>query len=214
MNAVRKFAFPSVLLAALSGTALWLVLGKNDPPDTFDYGPVDQTGWEWSRYHSAALPHSPADGPYETEEGLAHGFSRSRAGALLAATHISARIRPQTGPSVYEPTITEQTTGPGRDALMGAARDQYAQIGEGSTDRSATLVGYRFLISSPQQATLELLVSPEGETTRYSARLDLRWDGSDWKLIVPEGGGWTPAIPDAQTQADFEPFTGSAHEGA
>ncbi|WP_106398898.1 hypothetical protein [Actinocorallia populi] len=210
MNTTRKFAVPAVLVAALFGTVLWLVLGKNDPPDAFDHGPVNQTGWEWSDYRSAVLPHSEADGPYETDEGLAHGFSHSRAGALLAATHISARIRPQVGPSIYEPTITDQTTGPGRDTLLGAVRDQYGQTGEEPLDRSASLVGYRFLVSSPQQATLELLISPEGETTRYSAKLDLQWDGSDWKLVVPDGGGWLPQLPDALTQEDFELFTGGS----
>ncbi|WP_344245451.1 hypothetical protein [Actinocorallia libanotica] len=213
MSTIRKLAIPAALVTALFGTGLWLVLEKDAPPDAFDHGPVDQTGWKWSGYRSAVLPHSEADGPYETDEGLAHGFSHSRAGALLAAAHIGARIRSQVGPSIYEPTITDQTTGPGRDTLLGETRDQYGLTGEDSPGGTAKLVGYRFLVSDPQQATLELLVSPEGETTRYSAKLDLQWDGSDWKLVIPESGGWLPQLPDALTQEDFELFTGGANEG-
>jgi len=210
MSNTRKFAVPLVLAVALTGLVLWLVLGKNDPPDTTGYGPVNQEGWEWADYRNVALPSSEADGPAETDNGLAHGFSQTRTGALLAGAHIMARIRAEAGPAVYEPTVTDQTVGPGRDSLLRNVRYQYGQTGEQSLRPDTELLGYRFLTFTPEKASYELLLSPKDQDTRYSAALEVQWNGSDWLLLVPEGGGWKPSIPDALTQEDFELFAGGS----
>jgi len=208
MNVIHKFVLPAVLAAALLGAVLWLSLGKNDPPDTTGNGPVEQRGWEWGEYRDVSLPSSEADGPYETDDGLAHGFSRTKAGALLAGTHIMARARAEAGPAVYEPTITGQTVGPGRDVMLRDVRSQYGQTGEEPLGPEVKLVGFRFLGFDSEKAAFELLVSPEGDDASYSANLEVQWDGSDWRLVVPESGGWRPTVPDALTLKDFELFLG------
>src|SRR5262249_14504728 len=73
---------------------------------------VSLGGLRWSDFHGVRLPSSPADGPRETNGGLASGYSDTPLGALLAALNIAVRANAQWGPPIFGPTIRHQVTGP------------------------------------------------------------------------------------------------------
>jgi hypothetical protein len=86
--------------------------GKDAPSETLTAENV-----KFSDVYGAQIPSSAA-GPKETAGGRALGFERSPAGAVLAAINIFARAESRPGPGVFEPTITEQVTGPDKDKLL------------------------------------------------------------------------------------------------
>lgn len=155
----------------------------------------------------SALPTSPADGPHDHHDGLAAGFSRTPAGALAAAVHISVRSAALWGPKVFEPTIARQIIGPDQKLLLEACRSSYetqrtrrhlaanAPLGRGY----ALIEAFRWQTYTPDSATVDLLSAGPGDqgiTVRASTRIQLQWNGGDWKVLAPPGGDWgNTAIP-------------------
>jgi hypothetical protein len=157
----------------------------------------------WSSFGGMALPSSPTAGPYQTRHGLATGFARSPRGALLAAINIAVRTASQWGPSIYEPTIETQVTGPGTADLLAADNRAYARLQDGtrahqtaSLPASAAEEAYRFLSYSPNTATLNVVtIGPAGNGTQVLAvtRLQVVWQHGDWRLVAPAKGDWANA---------------------
>lgn len=177
-----------------------------DPSGATDAPPM---GWTWIA--GIQLPTSPDLGPTNTQGGLARGFARTEHGAVLAAAHILARATPQTGPRIFQPTITGQIFDPKGDALLRAVTEQYHQartrqgvpIGEPlQTSRAITITGYHITDTNPREpagitkltgAKLQLLLHIRGGRHRAMA-LEVRWLGGDWRLYAPTHNRWSNHI--------------------
>ncbi|MDL4770738.1 hypothetical protein [Actinomadura xylanilytica] len=150
----------------------------------------------WDDYQGVRLPRSAEEGPHDTRNGLALGFSRTPRGALLAAIHISVRANALWGSGVSEPTINEQVVGPGVDALLASTRSVYDQQREPAPvpERASVVIeGFRWLGYTPDTANLDLVSAGPGDsdsTVRAATRIGVQWREGDWRAVAPLGGGW------------------------
>jgi hypothetical protein len=174
----------------------------------------------WSDLRGIALPVSASHGPADTARGRAVRFTHDRAGAVLAALHISARAAALVGPSVFRPTILEQVVGPDADELLANVEVDYEQrrtqagLGEGQPlpESQAALAGYRVDTASRDTVSLRLLMSSPGASemgTVYVAfRLEVRWTTGDWRLVAPPDGDWQNSTAQVASTAGYIPFPG------
>lgn len=155
----------------------------------------------WTDFHGIALPVSATAGPRESRRGLASGFADTPRGALLAAINIGVRTAAQWGPAIFGPTITRQVTGPDAATLLRADAGAYAQLraaahvrpGQPAGRGYATEAGYRFVAWSPAAATLDIVTAGPGDggtTVLASTRIQVIWQGGDWRVVAPPGGDW------------------------
>jgi hypothetical protein len=153
---------------------------------------------EFADVAGVRLPASPSAGPRDTTAGLARGFSRDRAGAVLAAGHILLRLHPQVGADVFTPTLAAQVMGPDTAALRANVQRGYADLlqrwpvayGQPAGELDFAVLGHRLDTYTDQQAGIRLLLRiPGGDRPLLGAvGLRLRWHGGDWTLIAPAGG--------------------------
>ncbi len=176
-------------------------------------------GLRWSGYHGVKLPSSPLAGPRDTAGGRAWGFADTPLGALVAAVNIAVRANPEWGPGVFGPTIRGQVTGPDAGALLAACQASYDQAaatagitaGEPLGSASVTEEAFRVIAWSPSQATIDLVSAgpgSDGRTVRAVTRIQVTWDGADWKVIAPPGGDWSAAASLLGSAAGYTPFPG------
>lgn len=158
--------------------------------------------------YGAQIPSSPA-GPAETANGRASGFTRSPAGAVLAAMHIFGRAETSPGPAVFEPTIKEQIVGPDKDKLLANVQAGYAEraaldgvtpggelplaMEEGRRNRSG-LWAYRVDSFDESTAIANLLLRAliPGTTSPgyFNFALTVKWVDDDWRLVAPLDGSF------------------------
>ncbi len=151
----------------------------------------------WVVVGGVPLPTSRTHGPRNDRDGLASGFSNSESGAALAAVHLLIRTGPTVGPSVFEPTITGQSTGVNVAALKVTTNEIYAETAAASseTPTGTEVVGYRVesFASSPGSATVDVvLTSPALQQTHRSLQttVSLEWINGDWWVVAPPLGDW------------------------
>jgi hypothetical protein len=155
----------------------------------------------WTRLAGVGLPTSPATGPAQTLGGLARGFTRSRAGAVVAALHLVVRTTPQVGPGVFEPTIAEQVTGEHATAMARVTGEEYRRLaaraglpyGQPLGDLPAHLAGVHVDAYTDDEAEVSVLTAAVDATgmTRYAATtVTVVWTGGDWRLLAPPAGRW------------------------
>jgi hypothetical protein len=141
-------------------------------------------------------------------------FDHSRTGAAFAAVHLLVRTFPFAGSSVFDPTISQQVTGPDAAILLRLTQQAYqelvpaAGIADGAPIRSegGWIAGYQVddtpATSSaakrqPDDAhTVRVLIRQVGEGgiegfTEYAVRLV--WLNGDWHLVAPDWGDWRAA---------------------
>ncbi|QFG22844.1 hypothetical protein [Actinomadura sp. WMMB 499] len=176
--------------------------------------PVSFAGVTWRDYHSVLLPYS-ADGPRESGDGPTFGFARTPSGALLAAVHIVVRAHALWGPRVFEPTIRNQVIGPDVVVLLEATQHAYESrrgdrpFGEALGRAYMVLEGYRWLGYTPRAATVDLVTAGPGDsdvTVRAVARVQVRWENGDWRVLAPPGGAWggsAVSVPSAEEYVRF-----------
>ncbi|MCT9934518.1 hypothetical protein N5079_30365 [Planotetraspora sp. A-T 1434] len=155
----------------------------------------------WQDYHGVRLPLSDIDGPRVLARDRAQGFSHTQQGALLAALHIGVRANSQWGPAVFEPTITEQVTGPDADRLLEQTRTNYEErrqeaglpqgrpLGKAFVDEEA----YRWESYTSDAATVDIVSAgpdPRGTTVRATTRIQVVWQDGDWRVVAPVDGDW------------------------
>lgn len=176
-------------------------------------------GLRWSGYHGVQLPSSPAAGPHHTGNGLAWGFADTPLGALLAALNIAVRANAQWGPDVFVPTIRNQVTGPDAAALLAACAAGYGQASQAAHITGGQLLGnvsvteeaFRWVGWSPAGATVDLVSAgpgSQGVTIRASTRVQVLWQGGDWRVVAPPGGDWGNAATQLTSLAGYTVFPG------
>jgi hypothetical protein len=170
-------------------------------PASAEIPQADVQGLRWTSYHGVGLPASQQAGPRDTAGGLASGYADTPAGALLAAVNIAVRANAQWGPGVYGPTIRRQVTGPDAAALLAgcqAAYDQAARTaripaGQPLGDAYVTEEAFRWITYTALDATVDIVSAgpgSQGLTVRAATRIQVVWDGGDWKVVAPPGGDW------------------------
>ena len=173
--------------------------------------PAPASGWVlpadvgWVRVAGVDLPVSAATGPAETVGGLARGFARAPAGAVVAALHLLVRTTPQVGPAVFDPTLEAQVVGAHAAQMRRAVTADYTEAaartgvayGQPLGDLSATVAGVRVDAYTDGQASLSVLTSAVDATgvTRFAATpVSLVWVGGDWRLVAPPDGRWDAQV--------------------
>jgi hypothetical protein len=162
---------------------------------------VDLAGLRWGDFHGVELPSSPTAGPRDTSGGLASGFADTPLGALLAALNIGVRANAQWGPAIFGPTIRDQVTGADAAALLASCHSAYGHASQAAHVASGQPLGnayvteeaFRWISYSPADATVDLVSAgpgSAGETVRAVTRVEVAWDGGDWRVIAPPGGDW------------------------
>ncbi|TDB88034.1 hypothetical protein [Actinomadura sp. 7K534] len=178
---------------------------------------VSFTGVAWRDYHGVVLPYSADDGPRDAGDDLAKGFARTPRGALLAAVHIVVRANVRWGPKVFEPTIEEQVIGPDAEALLVAAREAYEELRGDRPDGDAlgrgyvVLEGFRWQGYSPAAASVDLVSAGPGDsevTVRAVTRVQVQWQGGDWRVVGPPGGTWAGSAAPVESTDGYVRFPG------
>jgi hypothetical protein len=180
---------------------------------------TDLAGLRWSGYHGVQLPSSPEAGPHHTANGLAWGFADTPLGALLAALDIAVRANAQWGPGIFVPTIGDQVTGPGAAALLASCQADYGQAsqdahiiaGQPLGNAYVTEVAFRWVGWTPADAAVDLVSAgpdSQGVTIRASTRVEVRWQGGDWRVVAPPGGDWGNAATRLTSLAGYSIFPG------
>ena len=121
--------------------------------------------------------------------------------------------------------IRNQVTGPDAAALLAGCQAAYGQASQsdgvtggqplGNVD--VTEEAFRWVTYTPADATIDLVSAgpgSQGITVRAATRIEVVWDGGDWKVIAPPGGDWgnsatelsslpaTPSSPVRRVTAD------------
>ena len=180
---------------------------------------VGLAGLRWSGYHGVQLPSSPAAGPYHGANGLAWGFADTPLGALLAALNIGVRANAQWGPDVFVPTIGNQVTGPDAAALLASCQADYGQASQAAHITGGQPLGnayvteeaFRWVGWAPGDATVDLVSAGpggQGVTVRASTRVEVVWQGGDWRVVAPPGGDWGNAATQLTSLAGYTVFPG------
>jgi hypothetical protein len=180
---------------------------------------VDLTGLRWSDFHGVELPFSPPAGPRDTSGGLASGYRDTPLGALLAALNIAVRANAQWGPAIFGPTIRDQVTGADAPALLASCQSAYGQAGHAAHVTSGQPLGnayvteeaFRWIAYTPADATVDLVSAgpgSQGETVRAATRVEVVWDGGDWRVIAPPGGDWGNSADQLSSLYGYTSFPG------
>jgi hypothetical protein len=178
---------------------------------------VPFTGVAWREYHGVLLPYSADDGPRDAANDLATGFARTPRGALFAAVHIVVRANVRWGPKVFEPTIEEQVIGPDAEALLASAREAYEELRGDRPDGEAlgrgyvVLEGFRWQGYSPAAASVDLVSAGPGDsevTVRAVTRVQVQWQGGDWRVVGPPGGTWAGSAAPVESADGYVGFPG------
>jgi hypothetical protein len=180
---------------------------------------VDLAGLRWGEFHGVELPSSPLAGPRDTSGGLASGFADTPLGALLAALNIGVRANAQWGPAIFGPTIRDQVTGADAPALLASCQSAYRQARQASHVTSGQPLGnayvteeaFRWIAYTPAGATVDLVSAgpgSQGETVRAVTRVEVVWDGGDWRVIAPPGGDWGNSAHQMSSLDGYTTFPG------
>ena len=177
------------------------------------------SGLRWSGYHGVQLPSSPAAGPRHIQNGLARGFADTPLGALLAALNIAVRANGQWGPRIFTPVIRGQVTGPDAAALLASCQADYGQASQAAHITGGAPLGnayvseeaFRWVAYASSDATVDLVSAgpgSQGATIRASTRVQVVWQGGDWRVVAPPGGDWGNAATQLTSLAGYAIFPG------
>lgn len=153
-------------------------------PPAGPLGPV-----RWSEFAGLPVPLSATHGPREQVGGVALGYTRDEAGAVLAAINITARISSAAGRGTYEAALGMQGYGNPR-----AASDMLSAATGGVVSEEARprQWWYRINAGSPRGDLVE--VSLLARTAQSEAmggwvqmNRTLSWRNGDWRMLVPVG---------------------------
>ena len=171
----------------------------------------------WADFHGIELPVSAQAGPLHMHSGLAWGFTDAPLGAVLAAVNIGVRTAAQWGPGIYQPTITYEVTGPDARALLAADDSDYTALqaaahvapGQPAGRGYAVEAAYRLAAYTPRTAAADIVSegpASNGTTVLAVTRIQLVWQGGDWRVIAPPGGTWASSATTATSMTGYTTF--------
>lgn len=165
--------------------------GACRPTDTNQQIPTSPPpGVSWQVFKGLALPASAAAGPLVTDGDVVRCFARTPAGALIAATQISARVEFADGwQQVADQSVI---AGPGRSAFLREHAKATASqpTGPGSL---AQVTGYKFVTYTTDVAVIDTVVRAPTSGSLASSITTVKWVDGDWKLeLQPDGSVNSP----------------------
>lgn len=179
---------------------------------------VSTAGWRAVSLDGTEVPLSQQAGPRQGPWPLAAGFADTPAGAVLAAVNIAVRTSGQLGPAIFKTTITQQVTGPGAGAMLGAAQNDYATAARqnppassGGPSGTADASARAFQVTSWTAATADIDVltgADNGSGPGVVVHLQVRWLDGDWRLVAPASGVFAATAARADLRG-FTPLPGS-----
>jgi hypothetical protein len=189
-----------------------------DAPPTNATAVPDRPVLRWADFHGIELPVSTQVGPLHMQSGLVWGFTDTPLGAVLAAVNIGVRTAAQWGPRIYQPTITHEVTGPDAHALLVADDSEYAALqdaahvapGQPAGRGYAVEAAYRLAAYTPRAATVDIVSegpASNGTTVLAVTRMQLVWQGGDWRVIAPPDGTWASSATTASSLTGYTAFT-------
>lgn len=133
----------------------------------------------WEPYRGFALPVSSVHGPAHISGGVASGYTRTPAGALIAAAQIVHRLLLTPGPQ-WRRIAEKQLVGPGRDDFIAAL----AGVNRARPQRELqSLAGFQFVSYTDQRAVITIVAGQPGS---YRAGTQVMvWRHGDWRLYAP-----------------------------
>lgn len=137
-------------------------------------------GVAWRLVDGVALPFSASDGPRSVVGGVASGFSRTPAGALLACVQTALRIG-NINPSAQASVVSAMVIGAGRAGLLASRPATVAAV-------KPQMAGFRYVSYTPAQAVIGLAwrVTDVASGTAQLAGIgefEMTWSGGDWRLV-------------------------------
>lgn len=176
--------------------------GPSDPSDTAALTSPPR-GVTWKKFRGLALPSSANAGPLVIDGPVLRNYEQNPAGALIAATQISARYLITPG-GRWRQVLQEQVMpGPGRDAFE---RLRAQLTDEAPASGFAQFAGFRFVTYTPDLAVISLANrAASGATTVTNTTV--HWLQGDWKVEIPASG---LAQPQAVTDlSGYIPWSGT-----
>jgi len=143
------------------------------------------------------LPVSDVSGPKRFVDGRGLEFARTKAGAALAAIHISHDAGASPGPAIFTPTIRDQVVGADRDAMLRETSGQYeadrAKFGlpEGAAIPTSNAARISYLVTryTDSDAAVTVASAVGADANKFFAvDLEVQWINGDWRLVAPKGG--------------------------
>lgn len=163
------------------------------PPDT-----------DWELVGTVAAPTAPDTiGPGIVDDGLRSCFARSPLGALYAAVNFVATT---SDPELRIRAVRElAASGDGQDRAIAAVES--AERPSAPTS-GAQVAGFSFLNYDDAAAVVDLAIRVD--TSGYvHLPLSLRWEGGDWKVVLPPTGEPYDAIQPLPDLTGYAPWSGA-----
>lgn len=125
------------------------------------------------------VPVSASEGPLRIEGGVLRCFAHTPIGAVLAAHIIPVTLD---GPDWRTVAELQVLPGQGREVLTARLERVVTTNRRGG----GSYAGFAVDAYSPEAATVQLLV--QGAGSYMASRVEVRWDGGDWKLAPSRVG--------------------------
>lgn len=160
------------------------------------------TDTEWELVGTVAAPTAPDTiGPGRIDDGLRTCFARSPLGALYAAVNFLAT---SSDPHLRLRTAEDLAAqGAGREAAI-----NLLQEGDpGGSDSGLQVAGFSFLNYDQYSAVVDIAMTVD--STVVHLPVSLRWEGGDWKVVLPPTGQPFDAIQPLPDLTGYIPWAGA-----
>jgi hypothetical protein len=171
---------------------------------------TDVSGLQWAHDQGYLLPESVQAGPHVMNGGLASGFADTPLGALVAMINIAVRTAWEFGPTVFQPTIESQVTGPYASEMLSLDQDAYGNETGQADGPYARITGYQWAGYTPSDATADLAEEGpvDGVTTYAAIQIQAQWVNGDWRVVAPPGGDWANSATEIGSLNGYLTFPG------
>jgi len=140
-------------------------------------------------------------GPGVEADGLRSCYAHSPLGALYAASGFLAAT---TDPTLRLPAFRDLTlAGPGQQRAL----DLLSGADPGGAGGGVQIAGFSFLNYDTTSAVID--VALRVEATPVHLPVTLRWDGGDWKVVLPDTGQPYEAIQPLPNLTGYAPWSGA-----
>ena len=172
------------------------------PPGDQAVPAVAPVSTDWELVGTVAAPTAPRSlGPGTVEQGVRSCFARSPLGTLYAATNFLAST---SDPRIRAAAVRELTAdGEGRDRAL----DLIEGADPGSGNAGAQVAGFTFLNWDRSYSTIDVALNVEG--TPIHVPVPLRWEGGDWKVVLPADGDLYANMAPLPNLTGYVPWSGA-----
>ena len=146
----------------------------------------------WTDWQGARLPVSAVDGPAKVDGDVATGYSHTPQGAVLAAVQDTIRLSLAPDTSWAKVANTLAAPGAGRDTYA-VNRALVSVTGPAPAGTAPVVKGFAVRSYTDTRAQVAVAVSQNNALT--TATQTVVWDGTDWRLLLPDPGHQNGATP-------------------